>query len=181
MLQHVCNHKLTLLNNGKKVRIGFQKKQDRDDLVRFFRQTSPGETQCPTGEDDKAAEVPEYCWSQENSNGGVTLAGQDVTAKLPAAFLHLYRRPQNAPDEISQVLLVIPFQGQGSNSRLLDDLIALASQEQLCWLKLKVMAELEPVIQTFEDKKFEVRAIFKDYLTDANGKRHDVALMMRPI
>ena len=39
MLNHACYHKLTILNNGKKVNIRFLKKQDRDDLITFFQQT----------------------------------------------------------------------------------------------------------------------------------------------
>jgi hypothetical protein len=40
---------------------------------------------------------------------------------------------------------------------------------------------MKPIIQAFQSRNFEVRAIFEDYLKDAQGKMHDVALMMRPM
>lgn len=182
MQNHACHHKLTIFNNGKKVKIRFLKKQDRDALIRFF-QYPLQEGMRSNIEDDKTSNVSEYCWSQENSQRAITLMVQDMASRLPVAFLNLYRNQKAfiGNGEMRQILLIIPFQGQGSDSRLLDELIALASKEQLCWLKLKVMAELEPVIQAFQSKKFEVRAIFEDYLKDPKGKMHDVALMMRPI
>jgi hypothetical protein len=91
---------------------------------------------------------------------------QDMATRLPVAFLNLYRSQKASIEngEMQKLLIIIPFQGQGSDSRLLDEFITLASKEQLCWLKSKVMAGLEPVIQAFQSQKFEVRAIFEDYL-----------------
>jgi ribosomal protein S18 acetylase RimI-like enzyme len=182
MLNHACYHKLTILNDGKKVKISFLKKQDRDDLIRFFQHTLQEDIQFDIG-DNKNSKVADYCWSQGNSHRAITLVAQDMATRLPVAFLNLYRSPKASLEngEMQQILIIIPFQGRGSDSRLLDELITLASKEQLCWLKLKVMAELEPVIQAFQSKKFEVRAIFEDYLMDPKGKIHDVALMMRPL
>jgi ribosomal protein S18 acetylase RimI-like enzyme len=177
-----CNHKLTIFNNGKRVKIRFLKEQDRDDLIGFFQTPLQEDIQFNIG-DDKNSKILNYCWSQGNSHRSITLVAQDMATRLPVAFLNLYRSQKAFREngEMQQILIIIPFQGQGSDSRLLNELISLASKEQLCWLKLKVMAELEPVIQAFQSKKFEVRAIFEDYLMDPKGKMHDVALMMRPI
>jgi ribosomal protein S18 acetylase RimI-like enzyme len=179
---HVCNHKLTIFNNGKRVKIRFLKKQDRDDLIIFFQYPHQKDIRFNNG-DDKNSKVLDYCWSQENARQAITLVAQDMANSLPVAFLNLYRNQKASVEngEMQQILIIIPFQGQGSDSRLLDELIALASREQLCWLKLKVMADLEPVIQAFQSKKFEVRAIFEDYLMDPKGKMHDVALMIRQL
>ena len=182
MQNHACNHKLIIFNNGKRVKIRFLKRQDREDLIRFFQYPLPEDIKCHS-RDDQNSKVPEYCWSQGNSHRALTLVAQDMAARLPVAFLNLYRSQKASREngEMQQILIIIPFQGQGSDSRLLDEFITLASKEQLCWLKLKVMAELELVIQAFQAKKFEVRAIFEDYLMDPKGKRHDVALMIRQV
>jgi ribosomal protein S18 acetylase RimI-like enzyme len=179
---HACQHKLTIFNNGKKVKIRFLKKQDRDELIRFFQHPCQEDIKFDIG-NDKKSNVADYCWSQGNSHRAMTLVAPDMATRLPVAFLNLYHSQKASGEngEMQQLLIIIPFQGQGSDSRLLDELMSLASKEQLCWLKLKVMAEMEPIIKAFQSKKFEVRAIFEDYLMDPKGKMHDVALMMRPI
>jgi hypothetical protein len=37
MQNYACHHKLTVFNNGKRVKIRFLKEQDRDVLIRFFQ------------------------------------------------------------------------------------------------------------------------------------------------
>lgn len=182
MHTHACNHKLTIINNGKRVKIRFLKKQDRDDLINFFQCPDQDDVRFNIG-DGNTPKVSDVGWNQGNSHHTITLVGQDMAARLPVAFLNLYRSQKASQENngIQQVLIIIPFQGQGSDSRLLDELITLASKELVCWLKFKVMAEVEPIIQAFQSKKFEVRAIFEDYLMDSKGKKHDVALMLRPI
>ena len=182
MLNHACYHKLTILNNGKKVNIRFLKEKDRDDLIRFFQQTPQEDLQfCK--EDVKNAKTVDSWLAPENSHRTITLVAQDVDTQMPVAFLNLYCGQKAAMNvgEIQQFLVIRPLQGQGLGSRMLDELITLAAQKQLCWLKVEVVADLKPVIQAFKSRDFEVRAIFEDYLMDAKGKNHDVALMMRPM
>ena len=182
MLNHNCYHKLTILNNGKKVKISFLKEQDRDDLIRFFQQIPHEDIQfCK--EDVKNPRVVDSWLNPENSHRTITLVAYDLDTKLPVAFLNLYRGQKGAINvgEIQQILVIRPLQGHGLGSRMLDELIILAAKEQLCWLKVEVVADMKPVIQAFQAKDFEVRAIFEDYLMDAKGKMRDVALMMRPM
>jgi ribosomal protein S18 acetylase RimI-like enzyme len=182
MLNHACYHKLTILKNGQKVNIRFLKKQDRDDLITFFQQTPQEDLQfCK--EDVKNVRTVDSWLTPENSHRTITLVAQDMETKLPVAFLNLYCGQKAAMNvgEIQQILVIRPLQGQGLGSRMLDELITLAAQKQLCWLRVEVVADLKPVIQAFKSRDFEVRAIFEDYLMDAKGKNHDVALMMRPV
>jgi ribosomal protein S18 acetylase RimI-like enzyme len=182
MLNHTCYHKLTILNNGKKVNIRFLKKQDRDDLTTFFQQTPQEDLQfCK--EDVKNARTVDSWLALENSHRTITLVAQDMETKLPVAFLNLYCGQKAAVNvgEIQQLLVIRPLQGQGLGSRMLDELITLAAAKQLCWLKVEVVVDMKPVMQAFKSRDFEVKAIFEDYLMDAKGKMRDVALMMRPM
>jgi ribosomal protein S18 acetylase RimI-like enzyme len=182
MLNHACYHKLTILNNGKKVKISFLKKDDRDDLIRFFQQTPQEDIQfCK--EDVKNEKVVDSWLNPANSHRTINLVAHDLETKLPVAFLNLYRGQKGAINvgEIQQILVIRPLHGKGLGSRMLDELIILAAQEQLCWLKVEVVADSKPVIQAFQSRDFEVRAIFENYLMDAKGNMHDVALMMRPM
>jgi ribosomal protein S18 acetylase RimI-like enzyme len=182
MLNHACYHKLSILNNGKKVNIRFLKKQDRDDLITFFHQTPQEDLQfCK--EDVKNAKTVDSWLAPENSHRTITLVAQDMETKLPVAFLNLYcgQKATMNVGEIQQILVIRPLQGQGLGSRMLDELITLAAQKQLCWLKVEVVADMKPIIMAFQSRNFDVRAIFEDYLKDAQGKMHDVALMMRPM
>lgn len=182
MLNHTCYHKLAVLNNGKKVNIRFLKKQDRNDLTTFFQQTPQEDLQfCK--EDVKNAKTVDLWLALENSHRTITLVAQDLETKLPVAFLNLYCGQKAAKNvgEIQQFLVIRPLQGQGLGSRMLDELITLAAAKQLGWLKVEVVVDMKPVMQAFKSRDFEVRAIFEDYLMDAKGKMHDVALMMRPM
>jgi ribosomal protein S18 acetylase RimI-like enzyme len=182
MLNYDCYHKLTILNNGKKVKIRFLKEQDRDDLLGFLQQIPYEDIQfCK--EDVKNAKVVDSWLNPENSHRTINLIAHDIETKLPVAFINLYRGQKGALNvgEIQQILVIRPLQGQGLGSRILDELIILAAGEQLCWLKVEVMTELKPVIQAFQSRDFEVRAIFEDYVMDGKGKMYDVALMMRPM
>ena len=182
MLNHACYHKLTILKNGQKVNIRFLKKQDRDDLITFFQQTPQEDLQF-FKEDVKNVKTVDSWLTPENSHRTITLVAQDLETKLPVGFLNLYCGQKAAMNvgEIQQLIVIKPFQGQGLGSRMLDELISLAAEKQLCWLKVEVVVEMKAVMQALSSRDFEVRAIFEDYLMDAKGKMHDVALMMRPM
>jgi L-amino acid N-acyltransferase YncA len=174
--------KFVTLNNGSRVLIRFLKDGDQSDIIRFFQQTPKEDLQF-WKEDVKNAKTVDSWLAPENSHRTITLVAEDVETKLPVAFLNLYcgQKATMNVDEIQQIPVVRPLQGHGLGAQMLDELISLAGQKQLCWLKVEVVADMRPIIQAFQSRDFEVRAIFEDYLMDAQGKRHDVTLMMRPM
>jgi ribosomal protein S18 acetylase RimI-like enzyme len=182
MLNHASYQKLATLNNGRRVTIRFLKGQDRDALVRFFQQAPIEDVQfCK--EDVKNSKVVDYWLNPENCHRIMTLVAHDMETQQPVATLNLQRGQKAALNvgEIRQILVTRPFQGLGLGSEMLDELIRLASQEKLAWLKVEVVAEMKSVIKAFRSRDFEVKAIFEDYFMDSKGVRYDVALMMRPM
>lgn len=182
MLNHACYHKLTTLKNGKKVNIRFLKKQDRDELIKFFQQTPQEDLQfCK--EDVKNVKTVDSWLAPENSHRTITLVALEMETKLFVAFLNLACGQKAAMHigEIQQILVTKPLQGQGLGSRMLDELITLAEHKKLGWLKVEVVVDMKPIISAFQSRDFEVKTIIEDYLMDEKGKMHDVALMMRPM
>jgi RimJ/RimL family protein N-acetyltransferase len=64
---------------------------------------------------------------------------------------------------------------------MLEEIISLALQENLQWLKAEVLADHKKVIKAFRSKGFEIRATLDDYFIRKDGVTHDVVLMMRPV
>ncbi|MGA9754850.1 MAG: GNAT family N-acetyltransferase [Desulfobaccales bacterium] len=168
------------MTNGKTVVIRFLNGRDRDGLIKLFQQAPQEDVQfCK--EDVKNSKVVDYWMNPENSHRIMALVAEDMETKQPVATLNLYRG-QNAAlnvGEIQQIFLARPFQGLGLGSLILNELIDLASQEKLHWLKVEVVTELKHVIKAFQSRGFKVRANFEDYFRDMKGKTYDVALMMR--
>jgi ribosomal protein S18 acetylase RimI-like enzyme len=182
MLNYASYCKLATLKNGKRVIIRFLNGQDRDPLIRFF-QKAPQEDIQFCKEDVRNPKVVDYWLNPENSHRIMALMAQGIETKQPVATLNLYRGQQAALNvgEIQQILVTRPFQGLGLGSQMLDELINLASQEKLYWLKVEVITDLKHVIKAFQSREFEVRAIFEDYFRNLKGETYDVALMMRPM
>jgi ribosomal protein S18 acetylase RimI-like enzyme len=150
--------------------------------MQFFHLTPQEDLQfCK--EDVKNGKTVDSWLAPETLHRSIALVAQDIETKLPVAFVNLSCGQKGARNvgEIQQILVTKPFQGQGLGSRMLDELITLAGRKKLGWLRVEVVADMKPVIQAFQSRDFEVRAIFEDYLMDAGGKMHDVAVMLRPM
>lgn len=102
-----------------------------------------------------------------------------METKQIVANINLYKGDQAGRNigEIKQMVIARPFQGLGS--KILDELIDLAAKENLKWLKVEVVTELQHVIKTFTSRGFEIRATFEDYFIDPQETAYDVALMVR--
>jgi ribosomal protein S18 acetylase RimI-like enzyme len=171
--------KLTL-KNGLRLEIGILNEQKREGLLRFFQQVPKEDVQfCK--EDVKDPKIV-GCWLQaENCRRIMTLVAEDVESKQIVACLNLCRGMQAARviGEIQQMLVAPSLQGLGLGSLMLDEMISLAEQENLRWLKVEVMNELRNVIKALKSRGFEIKTILEDYFIDQKDTAYDVALMMR--
>ncbi len=64
---------------------------------------------------------------------------------------------------------------------MLEEVINLAFQENLQWLKAEVIADHKKVIKAFRAHGFEQKALLDDYFLRKDGVTHDVVLMLRPV
>jgi GNAT superfamily N-acetyltransferase len=106
-----------------------------------------------------ALDIPGYCVI-----GSLNLKGQQAAKNV---------------GDIKQILVARSFQGWGLGSLMLEGLIELALIENLHWLTVEIVTEMEGVINGFQSKGFKVKTILDDFFTDSKGMTFDVALMLR--
>ena len=180
-MQNYCAYsKFATLTNGKKVVVRYLTEEDRGGIIKFFQQVPQEDVQfCK--EDVKSPGLVDYWLNPGNYHTIMALVAEDIETKQVIASLNLYRGQQSALNvgEIQQILVARPFQGLGLGSRLLDQLMDLATKANLHWLKVEVNTELKNVIKAFLARGFDIRATFEDYFRDAEGATYDVVLMMR--
>lgn len=174
--------KISTLKNGLRLEIGILNEQKREGLLRFFQHVPKEDVQfCK--ENVKDPKIVD-CWLQaENCRRIMTLVAAEVESKQIVASLNLCRGLQaaRAIGEIQQMLVAPLLQGLGLGSLLLDELIGLAEQENLRWLKVEVMIELRNVIKALKSRGFEIKTILEDYFLDQQDAAYDVALLMRRV
>jgi len=73
------------------------------------------------------------------------------------------------------------FRNLGLGSLMLEELLNLALQENLMWVKAEILADHKKVIKAFRAKGFEHKCLLDDYFVRKDGVTHDVVLMMRPV
>lgn len=180
MQPHTAYRKFVTVTNGKKVVTRFLSEPDRDGLLSFFQQAPKEDIQfCK--EDVKDPRVAEYWLTQKNLNRMLVLVAEDSATGKIVASLNVLKGQQAAlhVGEIQQILVARAFQGVGLGSLLLDELMDLAGQENLKWLKVEVVTDLKNVIRAFLSRGFEIKAILYDYFVDLKGITYDTALMLR--
>lgn len=180
MESYVGTNKFLNLKNGRRLKIGFLQEQMRDKLIEFFQQAPKEDVQfCK--EDVKDPKVVD-CWLHpENCHRIFTLVAEDLESKQIVANINLFRGKQIARlvGEIQQMLVARSFQGLGVGSQMLDEVINLAVEKNLKWLKAELLIDMKSVIKAFTSRGFEMKATLEDYATDNQEVAYDVALMLR--
>jgi hypothetical protein len=64
---------------------------------------------------------------------------------------------------------------------MLEEILNLALQENLQWVKAEILADHKKVIKAFRAKGFDQKCTLDDYFIRKDGVTHDVVLMMRPV
>jgi L-amino acid N-acyltransferase YncA len=181
MINYVAYRKFATLTNGKRVMFRFLNDQDREALVQMF-QEAPEEDIRFLKQDVKDLSVVNSWVDHLNYRKVLPLVGIDLDNNhiIADATLH---RGKHAAKHIGEIRIFVcrSFRNLGLGSLMLEEVLNLALQENLMWVKAEVLAEHKKVIKAFRAKGFEQKAILDDYFIRKDGVTHDIALMMRPV
>ncbi len=179
--EHAYYRKLIYLKNDKRIMLRFLNIGDRQDLISFFQGASEEDLKF-FKHDLKNLKLLNYWLDHINSQRLLALVAVDLENNQLVAAVTLLRGKYSAK-HIGEIKIFIskPFRNLGLGSRMLDELIHMAAQENLHWLKAEVIADQKHVIQAFRSKGFQTRATLEDFFIRKDGVTHDVVLMMRSV
>lgn len=182
MINYNAYQKMVTLKQGERILIRSLNGQDRENLTKLFQNALNGDIEFYK-EDLKNPQVVDHWLAPANSDSILGLVAVELKTKLPVAILILYRGQKAAlkVGEIQTIFVSRAFQGFGLGSLLLNQLLDLALQENIHWLKVEVPLEQNYAIKAFLARDFEIRATFEDFFISQKGVPYDVALMMRPL
>jgi L-amino acid N-acyltransferase YncA len=181
MINYVAYRKFSTLKNGKRVMFRFLNEQDREGLIQMF-QEAPGEDTRFLKQDVKDLKLVNYWVDHINYRKVLPLVGVDLENNKIIADATLHRG-KHAAKHIGEIRIFVSrsFRNLGLGSLMLEELLNLALQENLMWVKAEVLAEHKKVFKAFRSKGFEMKCTLDDYFVRKDGVTHDVILMMRPV
>ena len=181
MINYVAYRKFVNLKNGKRVMFRFLNEQDREGLIHLF-QEAPEEDTRFLKQDVKDLKMVNYWIDNIHYRKVLPLVAVDLEGNRLIADATLHRG-KHAAKHIGEVRIFVSrgFRNLGLGSMMLEEIMSLALQESLQWLKAEVLADHKKVIKAFRAKGFEIRATLDDYFIRKDGVTHDVILMTRPV
>jgi RimJ/RimL family protein N-acetyltransferase len=173
--------KFVPLKNQKRVMLRFLNEGDRQDLFSLF-QTASDEDLRFCQHDLKDLNLLDHWLDHINSHRLLPLAAIDMANNQLIAAGTLLRGKHSA-SHIGEIKLFIakPFCNLGLGSTLLDELMLLAAQENLHWIKAEVVVDQKQMIRALRNKGFQIRATLEDFFMRKDGMTHDMAFMMRAV
>ena len=181
MINYVAYRKFATLKSGKRVMFRFLNEQDREALTQMF-QEAPEEDVRFLKQDVKDLKLVNYWFDHLNYRKVLPLVAVDLeTSRIIAdATLH---RGKHAAKHIGEIRVFVGrgFRNLGLGSLMLEEILNLALQENLMWVKAEILADHKKVIKAFRSKGFEQKCILDDYFVRKDGVTHDVVLMMRAV
>jgi L-amino acid N-acyltransferase YncA len=181
MINYVAYRKFVTLRNGKRVMFRFLTEQDREELLRLFREAPEEDTRF-LKQDVRDEKLVNSWVDRINYRRVLPLVAVDLETNhlIADATLH---RGKHAAKHIGEVRIFVsrPYRNLGLGSMMLDELINLALKENLQWLKAEIIADHKKVIKAFRAKGFDIRATLDDYFLRKDGITHDVVLMIRSV
>jgi len=173
--------KFVHLKNQKRIMLRFLHEGDRQDLI-FLFQTAPDEDLRFCKYDLKDLNLLNHWLDHINSPRLLPLAAVDLEDNHLIAAATLLRGKHTA-NHIGEIKLFIsqPFRNLGLGSKMLDELILLAFQEKLHWMKAEVVTDHKQMIRALRHKGFQIRATLEDFFIRKDWVTHDVALLMRAV
>jgi RimJ/RimL family protein N-acetyltransferase len=171
--------KFVPLKNQRRVMLRFLNEGDRQDVVSLF-QTASDEDLRFCQHDLKDLNLLNHWLDHINSPRLLPLAAVDLENNRLIAAATLLRGKHSA-SHIGEIKLFIaePFRNLGLGSTLLDELMLLAAQENLHWIKAEVVIDQKQMIRALRNKGFQIRAHIEDFFMRKDGMTHDLVLMMR--
>lgn len=181
MINYVAYRKFATLKNGKRVMFRFLNDQDRDGLVQMF-QEAPEEDTRFLKQDVKDLALVNTWVDRLNYRKVLPLLAVDLENNRIIADATLHRG-KHAAKHVGEIRIFVcrAFRNLGLGSLMLEEILNLALQENLMWMKAEILAEHKKVVKAFRAKGFEQKAILDDYFLRKDGVTHDVVLMMRPV
>jgi L-amino acid N-acyltransferase YncA len=181
MINYVAYRKFATLKNGQRVMFRFLNDQDRDGLVQMF-QEAPDEDTRFLKQDVKDLNLVSSWVERLNYRKVLPLVAVDLEHNRIVADATLHRG-KHAAKHIGEIRIFVSrsFRNYGLGSLMLEEVLNLALQENLMWVKAEILAEHKKVVKAFRAKGFEQKAILDDYFIRKDGVTHDVVLMMRPV
>ena len=175
---HFFYRRLCHLKNHQRVMLRLLHEEDRQNLIDLF-QNAPAADLWFFKHDLKNRSLLNY-W----------LNHLDYRRLLPVVVINLedheliaaatLLRGKHTARHIGEIKLFIakPFRNLGLGSKIIDELIQLARQEELHWLKAEVVADQKQLVRALLDKGFQIRATLEDFFVRKDGEAHDVLLLM---
>jgi RimJ/RimL family protein N-acetyltransferase len=181
MINYVSYRKFVTLRNGKRIMFRFLNDQDREGLFQLF-QEAPDEDTRFLKQNVKDQKLINYWIDHIDYRKVLPLVAVNLEGNRLIADATLHRG-KHAAKHIGEVRIFVSrsFRNLGLGSMMLEEIISLALQENLYWLKAEVLADHKKVIKAFRAKGFETRATLDDYFIRKDGVTHDVVLMMRAV
>ncbi len=181
MLNYAIYRKFLPMANGYRVMLRFLNRQDRESLLRLF-QNAPEEDTRFLKQDVKDSETVNSWVENLNYQRVLPLVAVDLEGNRLVANATLHRG-EHADRHIGEIRIFVSrdSRNRGLGSKILDELINLASRENLQWLKAEVVTEQKKVIKALRAKGFQTKAILEDYFLRRDGVTHDVVLLMRSV
>ncbi len=181
MINYVAYRKFATLKNGKRVMFRFLNEQDRDGLVQMFHEAPEEDTRF-LKQDVKDLALVNTWVDRLNYRKVLPLVAVDLENNhiIADATLH---RGKHAAKHVGEIRIFVcrAFRNLGLGSLMLEEVLNLALQENLMWVKAEILAEHKKVVKAFRAKGFEQKAILDDYFLRKDGVTHDVVLMIRPV
>lgn len=181
MINYVAYRKFVTLRNGKRVMFRFLNEQDREGLSQLF-QEAPEEDVRFLKQNVKDLKIVNYWIDNLNYRKVLPLVAVELEGNRLIADATLHHG-KHAAKHIGEIRIFVSrsFRGLGLGSIMLEELLSLALQENLKWLKAEVLADHKKVIKAFRTKGFEIKCTLDEYFLRKDGVTHDVVLMMRPV
>ncbi|MGB8991848.1 MAG: GNAT family N-acetyltransferase [Desulfobaccales bacterium] len=181
MINYVAYRKFVTLKNGKRVMFRFLNEQDRETLIQLF-QEAPEEDTRFLKQDVKDLKLVNYWFDHLNYRKVLPLVAVDLENNRITGDATLHRG-KHAAKHIGEIRIFVSRSSRnlGLGSLMLEELLSLALQENLMWVKAEILAEHKKVIKAFRARGFEQKCSLDDYFLRKDGVTHDVVLMMRPV
>jgi RimJ/RimL family protein N-acetyltransferase len=181
MINYVAYRKFVTLRNGKRMMFRFLNDQDREGLIQLF-QEAPEEDTRFLKQEVKDLKLVNFWLDHINYRKVLPLVVLDLEGNRIVADATLHRG-KHAAKHIGEIRIFVSrsYRNLGLGSLMLEELLNLALQENLMWLKAEIIADHKKVIKAFKAHGFEPKAILDDYFLRKDGVTHDVVLMLRPV
>ena len=178
---HRFYRKFVPLKNQTRVMLRLLTEENRQDLISLF-QKAPDEDFRFCKHDLKDLNLLNRWLDHIDSPRLLPLGAVDLENNQLIAAGTLLRGKHTA-SHIGEIKLFIakPFRNLGLGSTLIDELMLLAAQEDLHWIKAEVVVDQKQMIRALRNKGFQIRANLEDFFMRKDGMTHDVALMMRAL